>query len=455
MILLAVDLRIKVDVLAEQLAQIVTCACGATDLRVDAILTRSHLRVDLGVVHTDLSTVNNHIGRQTRVTVGIRILGVVATAWVSDRISVGSGEGIYKVLCRVDASLAIERRRIVVCLPVVVLRFLTTPHHLFRVGTVGERIDLSAVGIPCPTVGIHAADAADGVEHLSSIVSSLLVVGAGSGRESRTGSEQGSFGAEGLDDGSIHTSVELHTEDTVHAVHVSTHLLVVSRYTRVGSYVDILVGQQGQRRVAVSIERLHTLLKSVARQIEVAGGTLRCGDNRHAKKLTTLVVSGMSLKQIVHKHGTHTIRLAFLTTGIETAGHIVVSPVHTVNAAEEEVDIHDTCPTVAPALRRVVVRGPGTAGELTPAVGSIVAHSIIGTHLAERKAAAGNARIGISKHTLGVGRVLVHVVNAEVVLLGGLEEVVAGSERQTKGRHEKEIFIFSCFHDNRRIRSLP
>ena len=163
----------------------------------------------------------------------------------------------------------------------------------------------------------------------------------------------------------------------------------------------------------------------------------------------------MSLKQIVHKHGTHAESLTFLTAGIEAAGHIVVGPMHTVNTAEEEVDIHDTGPTVTPALRGVVVRGPGTAGELTPAVGSVVAHSIVGTHLAERKAAAGNARIGISKHALGVGRVLVHVVKAEVVFLGGFEEVVTGSERQTESRHEKEIFKFSCFHDDRRIRSLP
>jgi hypothetical protein len=129
--------------------------------------------------------------------------------------------------------------------------------------------------------------------------------------------------------------------------------------------------------------------------------------------------------------------------------------VHTVDTAEEEVDVHDTGAAVTPALRGVVVRGPGTTGELTPAVGSVVAHGIIGTHLAERKAATGNARVGIAEDTLGIGRVLVHVVKAEVVLLGGFEEVVAGSERQAESRHEKEIFIFSCFHDNRRIRSLP
>ena len=81
---------------------------------------------------------------------------------------------------------------------------------------------------------------------LYSVVSSLLIVGAGSSRESRTGSEQGSLGAESLDDGSIHTSVELHAKDAVHAVHISTHLLVISRNTGVGGDVDIFVGQQGE-----------------------------------------------------------------------------------------------------------------------------------------------------------------------------------------------------------------
>jgi len=294
-ILFAVDLRIEVDILAEQLAQIVTGACGAAHLSVDTILTGSHFGTDLSVVHTDLSTVDNHIGCQSRVAVFIGILSIVATARVSDRIAIGSGEGIDKVLCRVDAALAIERRRIVVGLPVVVLRFLTAPHHLFGVSAVGERVDLRAVGIPCPTVGIHAADAADGVEYLSSIVGSLLIVGAGSSSESRTGSEQGSLGAERLDDGSIHTSVELCAEDTVHTVHVSSHFLVICRNACVGSDVDILVGQQGKRRVAVGIESLHALLKSISRHVEVVGSILGCGDDRHTEKLSALVVSAMSL----------------------------------------------------------------------------------------------------------------------------------------------------------------
>ena len=107
--------------------------------------------------------------------------------------------------------------------------------------------------------------------------------------------------------------------------------------------------------MAVGVESLHALLKGIARHVEVAGSTFRRGDDRHTEELSALVVSGMSLQQIVHKHGTHAKGLTLLTTSIETTGHVIISPVHTVNTTEEEIDIHDTGPAVTPALRGVVV----------------------------------------------------------------------------------------------------
>ena len=67
---------------------------------------------------TDLAAVEHYDLCQTRVAVGIGVLRIIAGGCIVDRVAVLHREGVHEVLGRVDTTVTVDGRRIVILLPV-------------------------------------------------------------------------------------------------------------------------------------------------------------------------------------------------------------------------------------------------------------------------------------------------------------------------------------------------
>ena len=218
---------------------------------------------------------------------------------------------------------------------------------------------------------------------------------------------------------------------------------------RLRSNVCIFGGQQFESLRTVVINGFHAVGERVAGHVEIGSGIFRLGHNGHTKQIALLVVTTVGLQQIVHIHGPQSVGLPFLTVAIHLRSYLVVGPMHLVGLAQKEVEIHDGRTAVTPTLGRIVVGSPCTGRQAAVAVAGIVAHGIVGSHLAEREVPAGDARIAVPQYAFGIGSVLGHVVDAEVVLQSRLKHLVTRTERCERHCRNQKDFDILCFHVDR------
>ena len=80
----------------------------------------------------------------------------------------------------------------------------------------------------------------------------------------------------------------------------------------------------------------------------------------------------MSLKEIEHIEGTHTVSLALEANLVEFGNHLVFSPVHILGELEELVDVLPRGAQALPLVDRIVVLAPCTGGNLAVRVVHVV-----------------------------------------------------------------------------------
>ena len=142
----------------------------------------------------------------------------------------------------------------------------------------------------------------------------------------------------------------------------------------------------------------------------------------------------MGTEQIIHIERSQAVSLTLLTIVIELGCHLVLCPLYLVGIGKEEVDVLNGRTASGPSISRVVVGCPSTRGYLTPAVGGIIAHRIIGSHLREWVAAVRKTGVSITQYTFSIAWVIVHILHTQIVLNGWFEEVVAAHECHREGK---------------------
>ena len=209
MVLRGVHGGVGVTVGAQELAQVVACACAVSLFGIDGVVVGAvGAGGDDGVVVAPCAAVGHDVGCKTRVAVGIGVVCVVIAEVFGDGITVGHGEGIDEVLRGVHASGAAERRREVFLLAVVVGAHVVAPDDFLAGHARADFFDFVG-GVPHVAFVVDACDAAFEVEHFSCLIGGFCPFHAGACRECGACCEQRCLGGDGAGNASAHASAEV------------------------------------------------------------------------------------------------------------------------------------------------------------------------------------------------------------------------------------------------------
>ena len=225
--------------------------------------------VDSSTISTDFLAVNQDIGLQTWVTVGVWVLSIVSRLGVRDRITICHWEGINEVLSWVDTAVTIQRWRILILLKRMALTDVTTEADLQRI-LIRElvRLDHTCIVIPVPTIRIHTSQTTYILQRISSILSCLLPCHSTCRCISRRSSKDSNLSLEGSNITTVDLTLLQVTESLIVLFVLTTNLSVLCRNTR-SIYITILCWEILQSLVKVGHNLIDTLLESITWLIEI------------------------------------------------------------------------------------------------------------------------------------------------------------------------------------------